>query len=273
MQKLRLCVSAALENPHYLDFGVPDNDPGGNVAPELAAAVAAELPVTHGLATFQLKPPGLTGDALFAHMVAFRARHSAQERPYMFLEVDMTEEQAAILAPTTQGLSVQSILKDAGGAGATKKLAQHKLNNAGAITNHCGLQNNPERVQKLLAAVQLTASLAEISALTKATKEQGKCKANIELIDLAPASLVKLNSEKVNGDVTKLSKKEIFAISFCFFGRMYKEVNPKPVLVSGLEGLIAAQLTALPAAAAAAAAAVPAAATAAAAPVAAEGEA
>jgi len=43
MQKLRLCVSAALENPHYFDFGVPADDPGGNVAPELAAAVAAQL--------------------------------------------------------------------------------------------------------------------------------------------------------------------------------------------------------------------------------------
>jgi hypothetical protein len=80
--------------------------------------------------------------------VAFRARHSAQERPSTFLEVEMTEELAAILAPTIQNLSVQSILKDAGGAGATKKLARRKLNNAGAITNHCGLQKNPERVLK-----------------------------------------------------------------------------------------------------------------------------
>ena len=57
MQKLRLCVSSAKENPHHLDLGVPEVDPGGNVAPELAAAVAAQLPVTHGLTTFQLKPP------------------------------------------------------------------------------------------------------------------------------------------------------------------------------------------------------------------------
>jgi hypothetical protein len=208
-------------------------------------------------------------------MVAFRARHSAQERPFAFLEVEMTEEQAAILAPTMQGLSVQSILKDAGGAGAAKKLAQHKLNNAGAITSHCGLQNIPERAQKLLAAVQLTASLAEISALTKATKEQGKSKADSEQIDLAPASLVKLNSEKANGNFTKHSKKRICAISFRYLGCMYNEANPKPVLVAGLKGLDAAQLTALPATVAAAAttaaaaAAVPAATTAAAAPAAA----
>ena len=122
LQKLRLCVSAALENPHHLDLGVPVDDPGGNVTPELVAAVAAQLPVTHGLATFHLKLPSLTGDALFAHMIAFRARHSAQERPSTFLEVEMTEEQAAILAPTMQDLSVQSILKDVSGAGATKKL-------------------------------------------------------------------------------------------------------------------------------------------------------
>jgi hypothetical protein len=234
MQKLRLCVSAALGNPHYLDFGVPAGDPGGNIAPELAAAVAAQQPVTHGLATFQLKSPGLTGDALFAHMVALRARHSAQERPYTFLEVEITEEQAAILAPTMQGLSVKSILKNACGAG------QRKLNNAGAITNHCGPQNNPGRVRTLLAAIQLAASLAEISALTKATKKQGKCKADTELIDLAPASLVKLNSENMNGYLTKISKKGICAISFRYFGCIYKEADPKPVLVAGLKELIAA---------------------------------
>jgi hypothetical protein len=75
--------------------------------------------------------------------------------------------------------------------------------------------------------------------------------------------------------LTKHLKKGIFAISFRYLGCMYKEADPKPVLVAGLKGLIAAQLTALPAAAAAAAttaaaaAAVPAAATAAAAPAAA----
>jgi hypothetical protein len=82
-------------------------------------------------------------------------------------------------------------------------------------------------------------------------------------MDLAPASLVKLNSEKVNGDVTKLSKKGFARSPFDFFGCMYKEANPKPVLVASLKGFLAAQLTVLPAAAAAAtAAAAPAAAAA-----------
>ena len=98
---------------------------------------------------------------------------------------------------------------------------------------------------------RITASLAEISALTKANKHKEKCKADTELLDLAPASLQKLLGEKLKGDVTKLTKKEICAISFRHFGTMYKEANPKPVLVSGLEGLIAAQPLVLPAAAAA----------------------
>jgi hypothetical protein len=68
-----------------------------NCTPSCAAATRiclAKAPevVTYGLATFQLKPPGLKGDALFVHLVAFRARHSAQERPSTFLEVEMTEE-------------------------------------------------------------------------------------------------------------------------------------------------------------------------------------
>jgi len=36
IQKMRLCVSAASENPIHLDLCVPEVDPGGNVAMELA---------------------------------------------------------------------------------------------------------------------------------------------------------------------------------------------------------------------------------------------
>ncbi len=115
--------------------------------PELAAAVAAELPVTHGLAAFQLRPHGLKGNALFAQIVAFRARHGGTERLSQFLDVEMTNGQARILAPAMQGLSMQAILKDAGGEGATKKLAGCKLSTSRAITSHCGLQNHLERAK------------------------------------------------------------------------------------------------------------------------------
>ena len=68
----------------------------------------------------------------------------------------------------------------------------------------------------MLAALQLMTSFAGISALTKATKEQGKCKADTKLMDLAPASLVKLNSKKVKGDMTKLPKKRTSRSPFVF---------------------------------------------------------
>jgi hypothetical protein len=261
MQKLRLCVEAAKENPHHLDLGTPEEQvrssvgSSGNVAPDLAEAAAAVPSVTRGLRSFQLKPPGLSGAALFAHMVEFRAHHSSQAMPSPSLDAEMTKDQLKILEPTIQDLSVRAILRDAGGEGATKKLAQRKLNNAGAITNHCGLQNHPARVKKLISALELTASLAEISALSKASKEQDKCKAHTELMDLAPSALVKLQSDKLNGDASKLTKKEICSLSFRYFGVLHKDSNPKPLLVSGLQGLVQAQPDVLVAAAAALAAA------------------
>ena len=52
--------------------------------------------------------------------MTFRARKSSQAEPYTHLGIDVSPEQKIILAPTIHDLSVQSILKDAGGSGATK---------------------------------------------------------------------------------------------------------------------------------------------------------
>ena len=74
--------------------------------------------------------------------------------------------------------------------------------------------------------------------------------------DLAPAALVKLN-DKLAGIVAKLKKNELCAIAFRFFGTMLKESNPKPVLVTAVEALSAAQPGVLVAAGAAVAAGAP----------------
>ena len=74
-------------------------------------------------------------------------------------------------------------------------------------------------------------------------------------MDLAPSALVKLQSDKLNGDASKLTKKEICSLSFRYFGVLHKDSNPKPLLVSGLQGLVQAQPDVLVAAAAALAAA------------------
>ena len=207
------------------------------VAPELAAAMAALPPVTAGLASFQLKPDGLKGNALFDHMVRFRARHGDALAP-SYID-NLSAEQMAIINPTQEDLTVCSILRDAGGSGATKKLAQRKLNNSGAITSHCGLQNQPERIKKLKDALRLTASLAEISAGAKQEKAKIKAKETSGLLQSADAALQRFRNK--NSDIEKLTKKEICAISFRFFGVQLKDASAKPTLVLSLQGLIAAQ--------------------------------
>jgi hypothetical protein len=46
-------------------------------------------------------------------------------------------------------------------------------------------------------------------ALSNASKHYNKRKTHAELMDFAPAALVKLNSEKLMGDVAKLTKKNL----------------------------------------------------------------
>jgi hypothetical protein len=237
MQKLRLCVEAAEENPEHLDMGMPGQSLNALVAPELAAAIATLPPVTAGLASFQLKPDGLKGNALFDHMVRFRATHGDALAP-SYID-NLSADHMAIINPTQEDLTVRSILRDAVGSGATKKLAQRKLNNSGAITSHCGLQNKPERIKKLKDALELTASLAEISARAKQEKAKIKAKETSGLLQSADAALQKFRNK--NSDIEKLTKNEICAISFRFFGVQLKDASAKPTLALSLQGLIAAQ--------------------------------
>ena len=158
-------------------MGRPNGASSNGVVPaEVALARADMVPVNNGLRSFQLIPPGLQGIALFDHMVTFRKRNSeGNEKPSF--DVEMSADQERILAPTLQDLTVRAILKDAGGTGATKKLAARRLNNTGAITSHCGLQNQPERIKLLKSALQLAKSIAEINAGAKKSKLDAKKKA------------------------------------------------------------------------------------------------
>jgi hypothetical protein len=243
MQHLRICIDAAKDNPLHLGMGMPQGDFRSNVCPEVAAAVAAMAPATAGLNSFQLKPPGLLGIALFEHMLQFRTRF-ADDPATPSLDVEMTDDQRRIIAPTAQDLTVRAILKDAGGAGATKKLARRKLNNTGAITNHCGFQNQPDRVSKLLSALQLTASIAQIHAGAKAAKEKVKKNADFALMTMAHPALLKLQLKANN--VSAMNKKEICAISFRYFLTMLKEADTKITLVQALQALILARPKVIP---------------------------
>ena len=210
---------------------------------EVALARADMVPVNNGLRSFQLIPPGLQGIALFDHMVTFRKRNSeGNEKPSF--DVEMSADQERILAPTLQDLTVRAILKDAGGTGATKKLAARRLNNTGAITNHCGLQNQPERIKLLKSALQLAKSIAEINAGAKKSKLDAKKKADVALLNVAYPALLKYTQKA--SDVNRLNKNEVCAIAFRFFGTMLKEADKKEILVAKLQQMITARPSVIP---------------------------
>ena len=103
----------------------------------------------------------------------------------------------------------------------------------------------PESSRKQLDQSLRRTVLAKVSSAVKLVK---KSRADTELVGNAPASLLKLYSKKVHGDISKLTKKEICAISLHYFGCRYKESSQKAALVSDLGALISAQPMLLPSA-------------------------
>jgi hypothetical protein len=155
------------------------------VPPEVAAAVAAQKPVTDGLVSFQLKPAGLKGMDLFEHLKKYTRRHLPKGEvlePSAALDVEMTEDQKKIVAPSAEDWTCRELLKDAGGHGATMKLAKRKLDSIGDVKAHCCIANAPERIEKLQRALNLAAS---ISAISRAGKEAKKTKTNAETVLLS----------------------------------------------------------------------------------------
>jgi hypothetical protein len=60
---------------------------------------------------------------------------------------------------------MRELMKDAGGDGATMKIAKRKLNMFGAIQSHSGLANNEKQLNKLKNRHILAASIAQINQL------------------------------------------------------------------------------------------------------------
>ena len=212
LHNLRICTETAKQFPAHLDLGAP-SDAAPAVAPEVAAAEAAVKPATHGLVNFELKPAGMTGVQLLGHMTQFARRTSngATLEPSVFLDVEMTATQRMILNPSARDLTCGALMADAGGSGASKNLAKRKLDSVGDIRAHCGVQNDPERIQKLKAAAELSSSISEIARVDKAASVAKKIKACSSRLDDAPAALAKFKSK--GEDPKKLNKKEIVAIS------------------------------------------------------------
>ena len=109
--------------------------------PEVAAVQKAQKPVTDGLASFQLTPPGVFGVELFEHMAMFSRRNDPTEdtfEPEARLGLEISDAQKKILLPSAQDLTCRELLRDAGGDGATTKLAKRNLDALGYIKAYCG---------------------------------------------------------------------------------------------------------------------------------------
>mgnify|MGYP007003117808 FL=1 len=102
----------------------------------------------HGLRAFTLKPPGMRGTELLAHMCKIRNRSigGAKFGVSDHLGVDMTDVQRAILRPSETDLALGSIVREAALDGAQRKMPQRRMNTLGEINSHCVNGNSADRL-------------------------------------------------------------------------------------------------------------------------------
>ena len=175
-----------------------------------------------------------------------------------YLGVEISDSNRAVLAVDDKTiLTKREIMRDAVGTGATMKLAARKLDSLGRIKAHSSMTNDESNLAKLKSHCMLAQSIAEIKAGDKAATEEKKPK---ELRDLLVMLAGPANSKLAakNGDLTKITKREICAILLVYYGTSVEEGKyAKQALVDMLSAKIEAgpENIVIPAATAAAAAA------------------
>ena len=101
----------------------------------------------------------------------------------------MYPEQHILLDPTPEDLAIRNILKDAVGEGATKRIAQRKLDATGGINAYCCNATAPDRKRQQHDALHLAASLAEINEDDRKEANEKVAKAEKNFHQLAPVAL------------------------------------------------------------------------------------
>lgn len=207
--------------------------------------------VTDGLESFLLKPKGMKSIELLEHMHAFAMRDPTYQlrigeplMPSAHLDAAITDEQCQLFVLAWRDLTMHELMKDAGGLGATMKIAKRKLNLYGAIQSHSGLANDEKQLQKLKNKTMLAALIAEID---QRDKNEANAKSEEELKNRCAVhsdAVVKLANNQ--GNVSKLTKIEIAAILLVGHsidvGPMTRKANKKEALVARLEERIKASI-------------------------------
>jgi len=117
--------------------------------------------------------------------------------------------------PSSEDLTIREILKGAGGEGATKRLAQRKLDSVCFVNAYCCYANSEVRVQRFKQAAQLAASLGEISKLSQEADASKKQSEADMFKDIAPGALTKVRLK--NMDFNNLTVKELSAMAYEYY--------------------------------------------------------
>jgi hypothetical protein len=132
-------------------------------------------------------------------------------------------------------LNLREILRDAGGDGALKKMAQRKLDSVAFVNAFSCYANSELRIQRFKQAARLTSSLAEI---TRLTHEADLAKKDLEsdlMKDIAPNALRKLRSK--NMDFNAITVKELQALAYEYYNEEVPASGNKKVKVDKLTEL------------------------------------
>jgi hypothetical protein len=164
-------------------------------------------------------------------------------KPSDYLDVAMTPEQQTILDPTLEDLMLREILKDCGGDGAVKKLAQRKLDSTGFVNAFSNEANSEHRIQRLLQSAKLAASMAAIARAQVNDKKAKEADDEDALVVVAPVALKKVwsNNQEQLGMVEwfkKLTVKEMRALNYAY----YKVNTPVMLKQKVVEALVALYL-------------------------------
>ena len=146
-------------------------------------------------------------------------------RPSAYLDLEITGDQCRIMDPTPEDLTMREILKDAGGDGATKKMAARKLDAAGHINAYCCDVTDSKRQARLFAALQMSKSIASIHEVERQDAKEKVAAETAEVEANAPAALAKLQQK--DNAVSSLTMKEIRAIATVYFPTIPSQRLPR----------------------------------------------
>jgi hypothetical protein len=127
----------------------------------------------------------------------------------------MWNHNKAALWVTQEDFAQTRIMKDAGGKGATLKLAKCKLDFMSNIKSHSGLANSEKHLKQMESRALLMASLAEINRETKLADDMKKKEHSDARKRNAPSAATKFKES--GRDPKKVTKFDISSLLLVYF--------------------------------------------------------